>query len=418
MPVRKKKKAHANRLKVEKAQHLKQFVTDVKYIIEKASSPDVVRYIPQNEFEQLYKLRFRPVNIMAAEEDIPIDVLRFSNTMISHLLKFTYIEINIGEISHLSLYHYYSIGYTIMSYINRLKDDAYPHAIEVKKAMALWGALIESQVDDEAMDKFYGIMFMIAVFCSDITNHLYTLEFNPNILQKGFTHVGFSSEMYKTQLPKIKVLIEDHLRPAWQLGWSFPDSDRQLSYMSVRSEDVYQAPGNMLDVYIQSHALNRLAERLDGVEPGVLHFNIYNSLNDLKVRKSRKGVFMIEYGIFGKKAGYFLGEVVDGKIVLKTFLFLTNTGTPEADKLKAATGLMKEDIIYLAIDKLSTFIYSDIAGNDRIKQLFIDAGCESLFKIEKGHFVARGDSTITAKAEMIAKYLQVDTLPKFRKLKK
>jgi hypothetical protein len=188
--------------------------------------------------------------------------------------------------------------------------------------------------------------------------------------------------------------------------------------MSVRSEDVYQAPGNMLDVYIQSHALNRLAERLDGVEPGVLHFNIYNSLNDLKVRKSRKGVFMIEYGIFGKKAGYFLGEVVDGKIVLKTFLFLTNTGTPEADKLKAATGLMKEDIIYLAIDKLSTFIYSDIAGNDRIKQLFIDAGCESLFKIEKGHFVARGDSTITAKAEMIAKYLQVDTLPKFRKLKK
>jgi len=61
--------------------------------------------------------------------------------------------------------------------------------------------------------------------------------------------------MYKTQLPKIKVLIEEHLRPAWQLGWSFPDSDRQLNYMSVRSEDVYQTPGNMLDVYIQSHAL-------------------------------------------------------------------------------------------------------------------------------------------------------------------
>lgn len=79
---------------------------------------------------------------------------------------------------------------------------------------------------------------------------------------------------------------------------------------------------------------------------------------------------------------------------------------------------MKEDIIYLAIDKLSTFIYSDIASNDRIKQLFIDAGCESLFKIDKGSFVERDDDTIAAKAEMITKYLQVDALPDYRGIKK
>jgi hypothetical protein len=174
----------------------------------------------------------------------------------------------------------------------------------------------------------------------------------------------------------------------------------------------------MFNVYVQSHALNRLAERLDGVEPGVLHFSIYSSLSEPKVSKSRSGFLMFKYEIFGNKAGYLLGEVVDDKIVIKTFLFLTNAGTPEADKLKAATGLMKEDIMYLDIDKLSTFVYSDIAGNDRIRQLFIDAGCESLFRIDKAGFGTRGEDTITAKAEMIAKYLQVDALPDYRSFKK
>lgn len=419
MPVRKKKKAHTNRLKVETAQHQKQFISEVKYIIEKTCGQDVLRYIPQEDFEQLYTFRFRPVSIRAAAgEDIPADKLRFANCMISQLFKLSHVEINMGELSRLSLYQYYSIGYTIMSYIMWLKDDEYPHAIEVKKALAPWDKIIESPIDEEASDIFNGLMIMIAMFCSNVNDHLYILEFNPKVLQRGLTHVGLISEMYKTQLPKVKIKIEEQLRPAWHVCWSYPGFDRQLFYISVKSEDIYQEPGRMFNVYIQSHALNRLAERLDGVEPGVLHFGIFSSISEPKVCKSRSGFLMFEYEIFGNKVGYLLGEVVDEMIVIKTFLFLTNAGTPEADKLKAATGLMKEDIMYLDIDKLSTFVYSDIAGNDRIRQLFIDAGCESLFKIDKASFGARGEDTITAKAEMIAKYLQVDALPDYKSFKK
>jgi hypothetical protein len=419
MPVRKKKKAHTNRLKVETAQHQKQFISEVKYIIEKTCGEDVLRYIPQEDFEQLYKYRFRPVSIRAAAgEDIPDDKLRFANCMISRLFKLSHVEINMGGLSRLSLYQYYSIGYTIMSYIVWLNDDEYPHAIEVKKALAPWDKIIESPIDEEAFDMFNGFMIMIAMFCSNVNDHLYTLEFNPKVLKRGLTHVGIISEMYKTQLPKVKIKIEEQLRPAWQVCWGYPGFDRQLIYISVKSEDVYLKPGRMFNVYIQTHALNRLTERLDGVEPGVLHFSIHSSLSEPKVSKSKSGFLMFEYEIFGNKAGYLLGEVVDEKIVIKTFLFLTNTGTPEADKLKAATGLMKEDIMYLDIDKLSTFVYSDIADNDRIRQLFIDAGCESLFKIDKASFSARDEDTITAKAEMIAKYLQVDTLPNYRGFKK
>lgn len=57
-------------------------------------------------------------------------------------------------------------------------------------------------------------------------------------------------------------------------------------------------------------------------------------------------------------------------------------------------------------------------GFDR-KLLYISVKSEDIYQnIDKGSFGARRDNTITAKAEMIAKYLQVDALPDFRGFKK
>jgi hypothetical protein len=54
----------------------------------------------------------------------------------------------------------------------------------------------------------------------------------------------------------VKVLIDEHHRPARRLGWYLPEPDLHLKFISVKSEDIYLPPGKLLDVYIQSHALN------------------------------------------------------------------------------------------------------------------------------------------------------------------
>ena len=51
-------------------------------------------------------------------------------------------------------------------------------------------------------------------------------------------------------------------------------------------------------------------------------------------------------------------DIIEGKIVIRTFLFVTNNGTPEGKKLAQITGLQKLDKKYLALDKLSTFMTS------------------------------------------------------------
>jgi len=134
-----------------------------------------------------------------------------------------------------------------------------------------------------------------------------------------------------------------------------------------------------LKVYIQSHAINRLFERIDCFWIGAVYFNLYFSLASPKIEYDINKTLLIEFRIFNVKAGYFRADIVDGIILIRTFLFVTNNGTPEGMLLESNTGLQKLDKKYLAIDKLSTFVNSDLDKNEEVQQLFINSGCQCLF---------------------------------------
>jgi hypothetical protein len=415
MPVRNKKKNLANRQKNEKAQHLKQFVSEIKDLITKAAGPDIAGYIPQHEIEHLYTVRLHPVRIRVAPgESVDSEIVQFTNHLVTIFFKGWPVPIAIGALEQVSLYDFFSTVYTLMLYIQRLKEEDYTRALEVKKALAPLAAIISSPLHEEAFSKYNKLMITIALFCSDLNEHLYTIKLKPAYMARGISKAGVYSEIYRKPLPKVKVMVDGQPRPAFHLGWYLAEPELRLKLISISSEVVYQAPGKMLDVYIQSHALNRLAERLEGIELGILHFSVFDSLDNPKVCRSRKGVLLFEFDVFGDKLGYFLGEVTNGNVLLKTFLFLTHNGTPEADRLQVTLGLMKEDIMYLGIDKLSTFIMSDIASNERLKQLFIDAGCEVLFEFDRGLYRSFDENSVTSKAEAIARYLQLDVFPLYR----
>lgn len=410
MPVKNKKKLQANRQKLEILKHQKQFVCEIKDLITKAAGAEILRFIPENEIEYLYNVRFHPVRIKPAPgEKIPSEIVEFANRFITLQSKNTYLPIDVGSLAQLSLYEYFSTAFTLMIFVQGLSEDTFTHAAEVKIALEPLVAVFNSSVYETAVHKCHMNMIAGAMFCCDYSEHLYTFKFNKSVMARGLSKAGLLSEIYKTQLPKIKVQIGEYNRPAWHLGWYMSDPEPFINHITVKSEDIFQPAGKELDVYIQSHALNRLAERLSGIDIGILHYNIFNSFCFLKVCLNKAGMLLFEYSIFENKAGYFPAEIVDGKIILKTFLFLTHNGTPEADKLRTTMGLMKEDINYLDIDKLSTFVLSDIAHNEPIKQLFIDAGCESLFKIDKEYYLSSEGKPVTSKAELIAKYLQLNS---------
>jgi hypothetical protein len=150
---------------------------------------------------------------------------------------------------------------------------------------------------------------------------------------------------------------------------------------------------------------------MDGLVTGFLHYSIFDSFQNIKVCKNKKGDLLFEYRFFGKKTGYFKGDIIDGKLILRTFLFLTNNGTPEGEKLHDNTGIEKQDKIYLTIDKLSTFINSDIADNPKLKNIFIKAGCSSIFEIDKSLYMPPTEEKEKTIAAFIVQYLGLDKNP-------
>jgi hypothetical protein len=138
---------------------------------------------------------------------------------------------------------------------------------------------------------------------------------------------------------------------------------------------------NPMNIYIQAHALLRLSERVDCLMTNILHINLYLSFREPKICFDSHHNLLIEYRIYGTKTGYFRIDIVDNIVVVRTFLFLTQSGTPEGELLGKNTGLKMLDKKYLVIDKLSTFISSDICTNQQLKKIFCDSGCQSLFDL-------------------------------------
>jgi hypothetical protein len=190
-------------------------------------------------------------------------------------------------------------------------------------------------------------------------------------------------ELYSIRLEQKKIKIKGIVRNVIRVGLAKPNGGPEWMSMDSHFFDDQQTPGqNMLPVYIQSHALHRMRERLDCFKSSIQHFYLCVSLTEAVVTKTRKGRCLIEYRYQEQKVGYLVADMIEDTIVIRTFLFVTMDSTPEGKALQQTIGLEAVDKKYLAIDRLSTFLLSDIAGHPDIKQHFIHAGCEDLFNFD------------------------------------
>jgi hypothetical protein len=171
-------------------------------------------------------------------------------------------------------------------------------------------------------------------------------------------------------------------RIAARMGFSFP---KTIEWMRVRPSKlgIRCKPENdkPLDVYILQHAAQRLYQRIGGKHNDLMNMDMILSLFDLRAFPTRGGNILIEHRIHKVKVGYYVATITDGVLLIRTFLLLTHTGTPEGRKLTTLTGLSKWDHKYMSFDSLPALAASDLLKNEETRKIFIEAGCEGLFSI-------------------------------------
>lgn len=380
-----------------KKQHL-EFWATLKKISDCSGATEAFKKIPKNEYKYIEKLRNGNVNAeLPAEHKLNKKDQEYIKNYIQQALEIDKITIKEGK-PPITLKEYYIAGSALRLYLNATKDTDFPEAKEVKEGHKAFMDIFDTFYAEESLN---AVAIFLALFSSNLAGELY--YFRVGLSKKHKYKVCFLATKFEGITKHFT--INNGKRPAYRMGVPFRHDG--VIWNKIKASDFgikSSFPDMELDVYIQSHAVKRLYERLDPISTPEYYLFSFMSLLEAKIIKY-KGKNLIEFYIGEYKVGYFIAEYIDGVILIKTFLLMTNDATPEGDKLHQQTGISIIGKKYFDIDKLKTFISSDLAEDEKLKEIFIKAGCKSL--LDSGQTLHKRNIFVEVAASL-SKYLNLD----------
>ncbi len=97
--------------------------------------------------------------------------------------------------------------------------------------------------------------------------------------------------------------------------------------------------------------------------------------------------------------------ILDDKVVVRTFLFLTMDGTPEGARLRSQLRLRRDDKEYLELDTFYAFVHSDLKQDPDLVRVLSECGCGQLFEVPMGASV---DEEMKGYAAEVRKFLRME----------
>ena len=400
-----KKKTNGVDLQKQAAeQYKKDFIEKMKRVINSYADEDVYSLIPSSYIEFVYIGRAKSFKFVKGEGQIvPKEVLSFFTDQVVTYLKKKKVEMNSSG-NELSVFDYHPITMTLSVFNASLETRYFKGIDKVRKAITAF--IEDKKFIEDCNFVFVQLTQVVLNGFSNFTERIYWLDRKLLALQSFEDGIRVVFEIHSATPEKTSITVDGIARPAIRLGWTI--SELGLKYLEVdaglfRKRSLFGR--KTMPVYIQSHALNRLNERLDWSWLGMIHFFTYEAFINPVITHNDRGETLVELDYMGEKVGYLVVDVIDQKILIRTFLFITNNGTPEGKRLEEITGLKKLDKKYLAIDKMSTFIQSDIADNPETRQILIDANCQPLIDLYEKNKEFIQDSEKNKSADFILKFL-------------
>jgi hypothetical protein len=388
-----------NQIKQERAEHKRNFFRRIENICALVDGQKYYAMIPKEELEKIYRRRGLPPTLISAPGcNVQESVLKEIRFGISVLVR--NFEVPIDEEGHkISVLELITIGIIFFNYLTNLQENEYTNAAEVKKLLRSYRPF--EKIFDDTYWELYVCMLIIAYDQSSLDGKIYWLKHEIEVSERhtfgleNLIRVSFNTP------EQISVCIDNKKRPTFRVCWWKTGCGLKYYFVSYKELGINGgSPDSTMDIYIQSHALQRLKERLDCLNPVFMNIHLTSSLENIKMHKNEDGVYFIEYLLNEIKIGYLVADIRDCKLVIRTFLFITQNGTPEGNKLSELYGLAKIDKSYIALDKLSTYVLTDLCINNNLRAMFDQAGCQYLLdiytdnkiksycRIEKNHSMA------------------------------
>lgn len=375
---KKKKRIDSNKLKYARLESKKNYLRRIREVCEREGCGELFDLIPKSELEKIYALRESPFKVADSfTETVEEDV----HKEISYVLKeeMQSEKCKISDAHELSLYEISTYWGSFLYYLENLKESRFENAKKVKELCFKFFGLEETLID---CDKKLNHLLFIIGYCYSSIKHIHW--FTTESKMRKCLGVGIENKLtiHSYFPPKIEIIRDEEKRPAYKICLAQSQTGIESALLSKELFGCKcDTTKTSMEVYIQSHAIIRLSQRLDCVDESIIFFWLLTSLFEPHILKENDNKFLIEYGILGIRLGYLVADIDDNIVLIRTFLFLTQSGTPQGKKLNELYKLRKMDITYLEIDRLSTFVTTNFCENNELIEVFTQAGCRDLLEI-------------------------------------
>ena len=375
----KKKKKNINQLnKQEFAHHRNEYLKGLKNALKLMGCPDAFALIPRSDYNRIYQFRATNVPVdKAGGKGITNGELAFFKVIIKRRLYDTE-TLNIIYKEKALTIHY------VLAYIMALKLYSrylgFEESANAKKIKEILDEKIEyNKILIEALEKITFDLLIDGVFHSRFDQEYFWFEIKHEIAIKEHSTQLLKIVLNKEKAVKRSLEVDGNIRTIFKVA---TPTNKGLRWASLKGGQFNNGTKDdkQYDIYIQSHAIRRFYERLDCLEDLILNYSLIEAFLQPEIIHF-KNTYLIEFNLYGHKVGYFMVEQLKEIALVRTFLFITNNGTPEGQKLEQICGLKKHDKAYWNIDKLSTFKNSDIAENPELRKIFVEAGCKDVFEV-------------------------------------
>lgn len=399
----KKKKKNINQYnKQEFARHRNEYFKELKNVFHLFGCAEVFPLIPRCDYDRIFRFGASSIPIEKAPgKGIRNDELAFFTRNIK--LQFKDPELFNMVYNEKPLTINYVLTYIVAlklysSYLSSVKSD---YARKIKE-------MLDERIDydkfySRTIDKIANQLLVNGDFYSRFDWEYLWFDIKSEVLIKEHSTQILRIILHKEMAVKRSLEIDGKTRtifrvatPAPMLGLRWASLNASLLNKEAKDDQEY-------DIYIQSHAIRRFYERLNCVHEFILNFHLVSAFLKPNVIHFNN-TNLIEFSIFGSKVGYFPVELVGEIALIRTFLFITNNGTPEGQKLEQICGLKKHDKAYWNIDKLSAFKNSDIAQNTELRKIFVEAGCSDILDADLSDTLI--NETHIEEAEQLLRYMK------------
>lgn len=381
-----------------------QFREEILNFCDKFGAREVMQTLKPIEFQFMYHARFRPISFrnvqgVIFEPGLIKDLNRVLNDkFLQQTFQFP------GYEAAVPFADFFTHAWTILAWVLKRKQDFGVTPVEVDQAFKPLVDLMENP--ENPQKKLHIWLDTLAAEITlrpDLFSYFFVVEQENRIDPRPY--LGFKITLDGGRSHTRKVVTDGRSREVFQVfGWQ-----HGLPYKpTVKAEQFCNATlmqGMEFDIYIQKHAVHRLAERLDIFDEGILYMNIADSFLVGQFQPHGENQILMGYYFYGNLVGYLLTELVDGIALIRTFLFLTNDGTPEGKKLHRRLGISKKDKAYTGLDRLSTFVHGDLREDPQLLRILQQSNCSTLLNIDGQLSTYAKEKSVTMDAEKIKSYL-------------